>query len=136
MNRSHRTVRALFATQLILAAFAASLGAQQTRGYFPPRGEWQRKSPAEVGMDSAKLRAAVEFAQSRNSTWDFDKDQVRTFGRPLGPLPKTAVGDERHHPPPRLHRRVVRRHEDQRARVQRREELSVDGRGGRGAKAG
>jgi hypothetical protein len=87
MNRSHRTVRALLSTQLILAALAASLGAQQTRGYFPPRGEWQRKSPAEVGMDSAKLRAAVEFAQSHNSTWDFDKDQVRTFGKPLT-LPK------------------------------------------------
>ena len=39
-------------------------------------------------MDSAKLAAAVEFAQSHGSTWDFEKDQVRTFGTPLGPLPK------------------------------------------------
>jgi len=88
MNRTLSNVRALLAAQLLVAGLATSLMAQQTRSYFPPRGEWQRKSPAEVGMDSAKLRAAVEFAQSRNSTWDFDKDQVRTFGRPLGPLPK------------------------------------------------
>src|SRR5580765_4200488 len=92
MNRSHRTVRTLLSTQLILGALAASLGAQQPRGYFPPRGEWQRKSPAELGMDSVKLRAAIEFAQSRNSTCEFDKEQVRTFGRPLVPLPNTRSG--------------------------------------------
>jgi len=88
MTTVQRTVRALVAAQLLLGGLVASAHAQQTRTYFPPRGEWQRKAPAEVGMDSAKLKAAVEFAQSRNSTWDFDKDQVRTFGRPLGPLPK------------------------------------------------
>jgi CubicO group peptidase (beta-lactamase class C family) len=39
-------------------------------------------------MDPAKLKAAVDFAQANGSKWDFDKDQVRTFGSPLGPLPK------------------------------------------------
>jgi CubicO group peptidase (beta-lactamase class C family) len=39
-------------------------------------------------MDSARLQTAIEFAQSHGSTWDFDRDQIRTFGRPLGPLPK------------------------------------------------
>jgi CubicO group peptidase (beta-lactamase class C family) len=39
-------------------------------------------------MDSTKLRAAVEFAEAHGSTWDFARDQVRTFGRPLGPLPE------------------------------------------------
>jgi CubicO group peptidase (beta-lactamase class C family) len=40
-------------------------------------------------MDAARLKEAVDFAQAHGSTWDFDRDQVRTFGRPLGPLPKT-----------------------------------------------
>ena len=60
--------------------------------YYPPRGQWQTKRAAEVGMDSAKLKEAVDFALANNASWDFDKDQVRTFGRPLGPLPKTRAG--------------------------------------------
>jgi CubicO group peptidase (beta-lactamase class C family) len=39
-------------------------------------------------MDAAKVQQAVEYAQSHGSSWDFEKDQVRTFGVPLGPLPK------------------------------------------------
>jgi len=75
----------------VLLAFATSLGAQQARTYFPPRGEWKHASAASVGMDSAKLAAAVEFAEAHGSSWDFDRDQVRTFGRPLGPLPKSRA---------------------------------------------
>ena len=30
----------------------------------------------------------MEYAQANGSNWDFDKDQVRVFGTPLGPLPK------------------------------------------------
>ena len=39
-------------------------------------------------MDAAKLQDAVDYAQAHGSNWDFDKDQVRTFGMVLGPLPK------------------------------------------------
>ncbi len=88
MIRSHRAVRLLVVAHALLVGSAASAFAQQASSYFPPAGNWQRKSPAEVGMDSVKLRAAIEFAQSHGSTWDFERDQVRTFGRPLGPLPK------------------------------------------------
>ncbi|MEO8126484.1 MAG: serine hydrolase [Bryobacteraceae bacterium] len=56
--------------------------------YFPPSSKWQRKSPAALGMDAGKLKAAIDYAQANGSTWDFDKDQVPTFGVPLGPLPK------------------------------------------------
>jgi CubicO group peptidase (beta-lactamase class C family) len=42
-------------------------------------------------MDSAKVAAAVQFAQEHGSSWDFEKDQVRTFGRPLGPLPRSRA---------------------------------------------
>lgn len=88
MNRLQRTFRVAIAGQLLVVGFAASLYAQTTRSYFPPAGTWQRKAPAEVGMDSAKLQAAIDFAQAHASTWDFERDQLRTFGRPLGPVPK------------------------------------------------
>ena len=77
---------------LAFALFAAALGpsfhAAEAPKYFPPAGKWQRKAPAEVGMDSAKLQQAIDYAKANNSTWDFEKDQVRTFGQPLGPLPQ------------------------------------------------
>jgi CubicO group peptidase (beta-lactamase class C family) len=72
----------------LLAAIPASVHPQ---AYFPPAGQWTRKAPGDVGMDAAKLQEAVEFAKAHGSTWDFDKDQVRTFGKPLGPLPKTRA---------------------------------------------
>ena len=72
---------------LLLTALAATLHAQAPSTYFPPAGQWQMRAPAAMGLDSAKLMAAVAFAQANGSTWDFDKDQVRTFGTPLGPLP-------------------------------------------------
>ena len=92
MIRSQRTLRVTVAGQLLLLGLAATLCAQSVHTYFPPAGTWQRKAPSEVGMDSAKLQAAIDFAQAHASTWDFDRDQVRTFGRPLGPLPKQRAG--------------------------------------------
>src|SRR5215467_4496199 len=69
---------------LILAV--AALVAQTP--YVPPAGQWEHKKPAELGFDAAKLQQAIEFAQANGSNWDFDRDQVRTFGVVLGPLPK------------------------------------------------
>jgi CubicO group peptidase (beta-lactamase class C family) len=83
MDRSRRS---FLAAPLILAFFALSL--QAAPAYFPPSGKWQKKTPAEVGMDPAKLQQAVDYAKANGSTWEFDKDQVRTFGAVLGPLPK------------------------------------------------
>jgi CubicO group peptidase (beta-lactamase class C family) len=70
---------------------AVSAGAQQVPKYFPPSGQWQHKRAVEVGMDSVKLKEAVDYAITRASAWDFDRDQVRTFGTPLGPVPKTRA---------------------------------------------
>jgi len=85
---SPRTRRVLVRSLLLLGALATSLHAQKTATYFPPPGQWQTKSPVALGMDAAKLQEAVDYAQAHGSTWDFEKDQVRTFGTPLGPLPK------------------------------------------------
>jgi CubicO group peptidase (beta-lactamase class C family) len=84
MDRLLLLRRSLLAVSLILAGAAPSPGAT----YFPPPGKWQKKSPAKLGLDAAKLQQAIEYAQANGSSWDFEKDQVRVFGAPLGPLPK------------------------------------------------
>src|SRR5579863_439218 len=83
-----RIMRRWWPVVAVLLAALIALNAQTAKSYFPPPGQWQKKAPAEVGMDAAKLQLAVEYAQSHGSTWDFEKDQVRTFGVPLGPLPR------------------------------------------------
>ncbi len=73
---------------VLLLALANTLAAQT---YFPPAGRWDTRRAAEAGLDSAKLQEAVGYALSHGSNWDFDRDQVRTFGPPLGPLPKARA---------------------------------------------
>ncbi len=65
-----------------LATLAGALAAQKPL---------DRKAPGELGFDAAKLQAAVEYAGAHGSKWDFEKDQVRTFGLPLGPVPKSRA---------------------------------------------
>ncbi len=63
--------------------------------YFPAAGEdWERRSPAEVGMDADRLEQAVEFAiQEENpAPRDLELNHHMTFGRgepfgdPVGPF--------------------------------------------------
>jgi CubicO group peptidase (beta-lactamase class C family) len=73
---------------LILLVLVAASAAYAQKGYVPSAGTWERKAPAELGLDPEKLKAAVQYALENGSTWDFERDQVRTFGAVLGPLPK------------------------------------------------
>ncbi len=88
MDRTLLARRSFLALPLVLAALAPSLHAEKTVTYFPPAGKWQKKSPAELGLDAAKLQQAIEYARASGSNWNFEKDQIRTFGAALGPLPK------------------------------------------------
>lgn len=94
MHPPLRVRRSPIAAPLILVslwlgtAVSPSLLAQKTATYFPPAGKWEKKTPAELGFDAAKLQQAVEYARAHDSAWDFEKDQLRTFGTPLGPVPK------------------------------------------------
>ena len=47
-----------------LAAFFAVLVATSVAAadYFPPRGSWDRKTPAELGVDAARLKEAIDYA--------------------------------------------------------------------------
>lgn len=82
----------VLAFSLLLVGCATSAPSSAPGKYFPPKGSWRTARAVDVGMDSAKLKEAVDFALAAPATWDFDRDQVRTFGRPLGPLPKTRAG--------------------------------------------
>jgi CubicO group peptidase (beta-lactamase class C family) len=64
------------------------IGAQGGSAYFPPAGSWAKKTPAELGLDPAKLAEAVAFAGTRESTRQIDfSDQERIFGSLLGSVP-------------------------------------------------
>ena len=71
---------------LLLAICAAVLAgsspsAQAPARYFPPRGDWQRREPAAVGMDKAKLAEAIAYheANQNPNTKDLAADIVNTF---------------------------------------------------------
>src|SRR4029077_15931264 len=57
--------------------------------YYPPPGQWAHKTPAEVGMDTAKLNDAIEFMKAHGAALpgrDFS-DQEIVNGKLLGSIP-------------------------------------------------
>ena len=87
LNRSSLPAVLVVAATLIPGLVAQTPQAGRTK-YFPSAEKWQRKGPAEVGLAAARLKEAVEWAEAHGSKWDFEKDQVRVFGRVLGLLPE------------------------------------------------
>ena len=53
------------------AASTPSLEAAQGR-YFPPRGEWESRSPEEMGMNAAALQEAIDFANANQNPGNRD----------------------------------------------------------------
>ncbi|WP_020655983.1 serine hydrolase domain-containing protein [Massilia niastensis] len=89
-NTSRRQALALGLALLLPAgaAMAADTKAAASAAYFPPAGEWARKTPEQLGLDPALLAAAVQYAQSRETGRAIDfSDQEATFGARLGSLP-------------------------------------------------
>ena len=77
---------AAFTVAMLLAAPAA---AQRTpAAYIPGPGDaWERRRPAQLGLDSAKLEDAIAFAKSRESKSprDLEEAHYQSFGRePFG----------------------------------------------------
>ncbi|WP_420129203.1 serine hydrolase domain-containing protein [Longimicrobium sp.] len=85
-----RPYRILLAITALLVATAA----QGQRTYVPgPGGDWERRLPAQVGMDAAGVDSAVTFALASESTAPRDLEMAhhQTFGRepfgePVGPF--------------------------------------------------
>jgi CubicO group peptidase (beta-lactamase class C family) len=93
MRRSRFARHAVrFAVLTAIAAFAATPRAQAPAAYYPPAGDWARKTPAEVGMDAARLDAAIAYAKGRETSMPADfSTQEKIFGTLLGPIPKSRA---------------------------------------------
>ena len=64
----------------IAVLFATSVAAAD---YFPPRGNWDRKAPAELDINAAKLKDAVDYAVANEnpSSKDVAEELRNTFGK-------------------------------------------------------
>src|ERR1700722_17948189 len=51
--------------------------------YFPPRGEWQHRSPSALGLDSAALQDAIHYAREMESKAPRDQElaAAESFGK-------------------------------------------------------
>lgn len=83
-----------------LVVFLATVAVAVAADYFPPRGSWEKKAPAEVGFDPAKLQQAIAFsvANENPGSKDLAAELHRTFGarepnfKILGPTqPRAAL---------------------------------------------
>jgi CubicO group peptidase (beta-lactamase class C family) len=68
---------------VVLAIATASSVASAQSAYVPPRGDWERRAPEQVGLEAARVRAAVEHALASESTSPRDllEQHRRSFGR-------------------------------------------------------
>jgi CubicO group peptidase (beta-lactamase class C family) len=67
---------------ITLLLLLAPIASAQTV-YVPPRGDWERRAPEQVGLDPAAVRAAINFALDNASTAPHDllEQHRRSFGR-------------------------------------------------------
>ncbi|MBC7367293.1 MAG: serine hydrolase [Undibacterium sp.] len=58
------------------------LGFAADENYFPPRGSWAARPPAELGLDATQLRRAIDFsiAHENSGPKDIALDLKRAFG--------------------------------------------------------
>jgi CubicO group peptidase (beta-lactamase class C family) len=72
-------------TVLFASLLAVPAAAQQA--YFPAKGDWQRRTPEQLGLNPALIREAVDFARASetNAPRDLELNHYMTFGRePFG----------------------------------------------------
>jgi len=73
---------------LLVFGLAAPASAQRAPSTpYVPAATWERRAPAQAGMDAARLDEAVQFAKERESAAprDLEEAHYRTFGRePFG----------------------------------------------------
>jgi CubicO group peptidase (beta-lactamase class C family) len=77
-----------FCASVFLWMFLAAAPAAQQTPYFPPAGAWEKKAPADLGLDPVKLQEAVDYAKTHETRREMDfSDQERIFGTLLGSVP-------------------------------------------------
>ena len=66
MTPNFRPARGLRAARLaLIAALLAAVplaSKADPAAYFPPRGQWERRQPGELGMDGVRLQEAIAFS--------------------------------------------------------------------------
>src|SRR2546423_182112 len=69
--------------RLLAGFFLALTLTARAADYFPPRGTWAHKPPAELGFDPARLQAAIDFAVANEagSSKDVATELRETFGK-------------------------------------------------------
>jgi len=86
-----RRIRSPFLFLLVFSLLTLQALSQTT--YFPSKDNWERRKPSEVGMEEALLQQAIEFAKTQETNRPKDlSDQVKVFGRVLGPMPPERGG--------------------------------------------
>jgi CubicO group peptidase (beta-lactamase class C family) len=80
----------------LLAGWSGRADAQaakpDSKAYFPPRGQWEHRKPSELGMEDEVIAEAVRWAAQQETAMPRDfSTQEETFGRPLGPVPKSRA---------------------------------------------
>jgi CubicO group peptidase (beta-lactamase class C family) len=93
-SKRRALVRTSIVTGLMVGAWLAATSQSPVAQapYYPPAGQWARKAPGELGMDAAKLDAAITFAKSRETNWPRDfSTQEKIFGSLLGPIPSARA---------------------------------------------
>lgn len=66
----------------VLTVFAQTK-TSKTTAYFPPRGEWEHRQPASMGLSPDKLQAAIQYARDNEAKYprDMELTQAIQFGK-------------------------------------------------------
>ncbi|MQA91950.1 MAG: serine hydrolase [Gemmatimonas sp.] len=102
MNRTRSSFRDAGWVLPLIAVLALAAPALAQQSYFPSRGDWERRTPEQLGFDGGLIQEAVEFAQANesDSPRDLELNHAMTFGREpfgeaVGPLkergPQTGI---------------------------------------------
>jgi Beta-lactamase len=77
-----RNLLALSVIFLLTLTATAQQKSKSPAGFFPPRGEWQHRSPSSLGLDSSALQAAIGFARENETRAPRDQElaQAESFG--------------------------------------------------------
>jgi CubicO group peptidase (beta-lactamase class C family) len=79
---------------LTIFTLGVSFTTSYAQGYFPEAGNWQSKTPKELGLDATKLQEAIRFAETHESTENRNLKIAHyesafgrePFGYPVGPM--------------------------------------------------
>jgi CubicO group peptidase (beta-lactamase class C family) len=64
---AERSTRTVLAAGIVLSALACAAPAQAAKSCAEPGAEWERATPAEAGMDAAKLQSAIDYGSTQSS---------------------------------------------------------------------